>query len=481
MKGEEQSTTVSITEIERLLEEGDQAWHRYHVQEALDAWQRGLERVNHVSEENVAARASLSCQLWSRVSEVWLARGLTSETIEAVENFERQAETCAGTQPELPVFTRIWRARVARRQRDMNQAQRLIHEALCMAEDLPPGETKQNILATVHLEQGITALELSENHTAMSALLQARSLYQQLDDRIGEAHSAIVTGRLYEWMSLHQQAITYYQEADDIIQDAPRSPTIEYVHQLGWGSALNNVERYLEAITHYQTALDLARRLGSEPYMARCLNNVGVTLQRQGEAEKALELYEEALELFRRLHDRYGIAVTKSNIGEIHLDLGNVDEALATLKEAHHMGEAINFRPVLPQNHYLLSAAYVLLDRPSKAFDHAEKALQLAEEIGNLTYAGIAYRALGIAAAALERQGRTPAVVPLEGPKAYFTASTEILAGMNQVYERARTLLAWGTYLRERHEPSLRAKGESYIRQAKEQFEQLQLPVPAIR
>jgi tetratricopeptide (TPR) repeat protein len=436
MKNEKQSTTISTAEIEQLLEMGNQAWQRCEVQEALDAWQRGLELVDRLPDEDKVAQAYLSCRLWSQITHVWIARGLISRATDTVERIECQAEVCACAHPELPALAQLWRARVARLRRDMDQAQQLIHEALRMAQDLPAGERKQRALAAIHLGHGIIALELSENQVAMNALLQARTLYQQLGDRAGEGHSVMVMGRLYEWMSLHKQALAHYQEAEEIFHEAPHNPSVKYAHQLGWGSALNNVEKYVEAVVHYQAALDLARQLGSEPYIARCLNNVGVTLQRQGETETSLKLYLEARELFLRLNDRYGLSVNLSNIGEIYLDLGEIQEALAALEESRRIAEAINFRIVMPHTHYLFSAAYVLLDRPATAFDHAEKALQLAEEIGNLTFAGLAYRALGIAAAALERQGRLPPVVPPEGPEAYFTTSMEILAGMNQVYER---------------------------------------------
>jgi tetratricopeptide (TPR) repeat protein len=481
MKNEEHHTAVSIAAIEQLLETGNQAWARREIEDALDAWQRGLELVDRLPEEDRATQAYLSYRLQSQVLRVWLARGLTTKSTGALDELERHAGACAGIYPQLPVLARLWHARVARRQRDMDRAHQLIHESLHMAERLSPGETKLRTLAAVHLEHGIIALEVSENHVAMSALLQARTLYQQLGDGAGEAQSVMSMGRLYVRMSIPEQAIAQYQEADRLFRDAPSDPAIQYTHHLGWGSAFSTAERYLEAIVHYQAALDLARQLGSEPYLARCLGNVANILRRQGELGRALELYEEALELFRHLHDRYGIAIILNNIGEVYLDLERVHQALPALKEARSLGEAINFRLMLPETNYLLSSAYLLLDRPSTAFDYAEKSLHLAEEIGNLSYAGMAYRGLGVAAAALEKQGRLPPVVPPEGPEAYFITSMEVLAGMNQTYERARTLLAWGKYLRESREPTRRAKGESYLERAAEQFDHLQLPVPSVR
>jgi tetratricopeptide (TPR) repeat protein len=470
---------ASIVEIEELLETGNRAWQRCQVQEALDAWQRGLELVDRVPEEKSTASANLSCQLWARLAEVWLARGLLLEAAEAVENVEHQAKACAYTHPELGVLARVWRTRVAQRQRDMDQAQKLVQEAQRMAENLPLGETRQRILALVYLERGNNAVEMSENHEAMSHLLQARTLYQQLNDQEGEGQVLVKMGRIYGQMSILDQSIAYYQQASDIFNTTPCNPVVEHNCLLGWGAALGTAERYAESLERFQAALDLARKLGSEPYVSSCLNNVAVLLRRQGEAEKALELYEEALELAGRLNHQYVLAITLHNIGDVHLELGDAEQAMLNLEKAIQSAEAINYRHMLPDTYSSLSAAYVLLGRPSTAFDHAEKALQLAEEIANLSYAGIAYRALGVAAAALERRGRLPSVVPPEGPEAYFTTSMEILSGMNQTYERTRTLLAWGRYLHEKRERAQRAKSESYLQRAAEQFKRLGLPIPS--
>lgn len=477
MKNEKQSAPVTVSQIEQLLERGNQAWYHYRVQDALHAWQRGLELADRLPQEHAMAGAHLCCQLWSRVIEVWLARGLISQASEAVENMESQAEVCACAHPELSVLVQMWRARVARSQRDMDRAQKRIYEALRLAQRLPSDEVRQRILAMVHLERGIVALETSENHTAMDAFVQARSLYRQLGDRLGEAHSVMTMGRLYSRMDMPEQAITHYEEADAVFRHVPHDPTIEYIHQLAWGSSLRAAA---DAIVRYQSALDLARQLGSDPYVAHCLNNVGVTLQQQGEAEKALELYEEALELYQGMNDRFGIVISLHNVGEIYLDLRRADEALSALKEVIKTAKSINYRTILPETYRLLSAAHLMLDQSFKAFNYAEKAVHLAEEVGHLPYAGMAYRALGIAAAALERQGRLPPVVPAEGPEAYFATSMEILSGLNNTYERARTLLAWGRYLSESGEPTRQAKGDSYLKRAGEQFDYLQLPEPRV-
>lgn len=475
MNKENRPVKVSIADVKEALERGNLVWIRCEVQEALDTWQSGLEQADQAVHEDRTELAVLRCRLWARIAEVWLARGLLSEAAQAIGQFAHQAELCAQAQPELRALAHVWQSRIAGRRHNLDEAQERIDEAMRMAETLPLNEAKQQTLAQVYLERGLVAFERSDNQSAMRSVFQARSFYQHLEDRHGEASCVVALGRIYSRTSFLKKAISYFEEANTIFQSIPRDPVLQYLLQLGWGSALGIAERYMEASVHYRSALNLARQLGSDPYVASCLNNIATILQGQGQQDQALKLHEEALGLFRALRNRYGMAVIMNNMGEIYLDLGNASKALALLEEARHLAETIDCRYVLPDIYCLLSAAHLLLKQPSVAFEHAEKALEVARELTNPSNEGAALRALGMAAAALEKQDRLPAGVPPGGPESYFVTSMELLRREDRVYEQARTLQAWGTYLKASDDPLKQAKGESYLQQAADQFKQLGL------
>lgn len=87
--------------------------------------------------------------------------------------------------------------------------------------------------------------------------------------------------------------------------------------QDGRARTLRNLGRYDEAIAVLQAAIE------ANPTEARLWNSVGVTLSQQGQTETALTFYDEALRLDRRL------ATAAYNRACAHFDLGDLEAAQA--------------------------------------------------------------------------------------------------------------------------------------------------------
>jgi tetratricopeptide (TPR) repeat protein len=169
------------------------------------------------------------------------------------------------------------------------------------------------------------------------------------------------------------------------------------------------------------------------------------------------------------------MAVVLNNMGAVYVAQGSGQQALSVLREARQMAEEVNFRPMLPETYALLSAAQRLIGNFHAAFDLAEKALQMAEEVGSMEYAAVAYRTLGRAAARLEQRGDLPFQVVSGGAESYFATSLEILEQVGSLYERARSLQAMGEYLKQTGKPERQAEAETYLQQAADLFERVGL------
>ncbi len=88
------------------------------------------------------------------------------------------------------------------------------------------------------------------------------------------------------------------------------------------------------AADHFQRALDLARKLGEAPLLARTLNRVGNWHLNRGQAGDALSFHMDALELFRRLEDRRGMAHTLDLLGVVSYQMGDAVRGAAYLESA---------------------------------------------------------------------------------------------------------------------------------------------------
>jgi tetratricopeptide (TPR) repeat protein len=90
---------------------------------------------------------------------------------------------------------------------------------------------------------------------------------------------------------------------------------------------------------HFAAALELARFLEDHATEARCLNNLGIIANLQGDTRMALANYHLALAAYQQAGLVRGVAETYHNIGISWRDLGNYTRALAAADEATRLAE----------------------------------------------------------------------------------------------------------------------------------------------
>jgi len=90
---------------------------------------------------------------------------------------------------------------------------------------------------------------------------------------------------------------------------------------------------------HFAAALELARALEDHATQARCLNNLGIVANLQGDPRGALASYQLALAAYQQAGLVRGMAETQHNIGISWRDLGDYWRALAAADEAVRLAE----------------------------------------------------------------------------------------------------------------------------------------------
>ncbi len=157
------------------------------------------------------------------------------------------------------------------------------------------------------------------------------------------------------------------------------------VARKGLATALLERNRVAEARAHLERAREL------KPDDADVLCNLGLVLERQGEARRAAALYEEAL----RVRPDFGVA--HNNVGVLRSAAGRPEEALG------HFDEVVRTLPSCARGHFNLGYTLVQLGRPDEAVDHFRTAVELLPARGGPAQQGIYRFHL---AAALEEAGR---------------------------------------------------------------------------
>jgi len=134
-----------------------------------------------------------------------------------------------------------------------------------------------------------------------------------------------------------------------------------------------------QALAYGEQGVALARRLGDQRGLMRCLLSLGNCYASSSDGPHALALYNEAHGLARRLNDVEGTVRSYSSMAGVHHERGDTTIAWRNYKEALRLAD----RPGVTEHTRLilfgnLSSFYFYLERPELALRYMNKALYLA-------------------------------------------------------------------------------------------------------
>lgn len=175
------------------------------------------------------------------------------------------------------------------------------------------------------------------------------------------AAELVDAGRFTEAESLYASAVVARTDVDAMTQYARflrRSGRLDLAKTMSdrlydVGRARNDTQAVIEALSNraiidrkrgdnngslreLEEAVEIARRGGVEfeADLAFLLDNVGLTLRKQGDFATALDRHLEALDIKRRLDDPRSLATTLNHAAALMRQSGRLDEALSMTKEA---------------------------------------------------------------------------------------------------------------------------------------------------
>ncbi|MBD2359976.1 tetratricopeptide repeat protein [Anabaena minutissima FACHB-250] len=251
-----------------------------------------------------------------------------------------------------------------------------------------PENTQQNATRAAALKLTQEGVQLFQQGTAESLRqardrwLEALKLWQQVDDKTGQAFILLGIGRTYDSLGEKQEALKYYNQA---------LPLIRAVGDRGEETAtLNNIGRVYadlgekqEALKYLNQALPLIRAVGDRGGEAATLNNIGRTYDSLGEKQEALKYYNQALPLIRAVGDRGEETATLNNIGVVYSDLGEKQEALKYYNQALPLIRAVGDRGREATTLNNIGRVYADLGEKQEALKYYNQALPLLRTVGN--------------------------------------------------------------------------------------------------
>ena len=191
-----------------------------------------------------------------------------------------------------------------------------------------------------------------------------------------------------------------------------------------------------------QEALEIASAIGDPYGEDAALHCLGLAILEQGDPAQAIPLFQHALKVARKIGDRPLEPESLTELGIAHQQLGDLEQAQEMLDQSLNLSSISVEQWHTPVIHCHLARLFLVTNRGPKALDHARTGLQIARELGAPWVLGVAQRVMGKVGACLDN---TEAVVE---PGARFKESIHILREIGAEAELARSLAAYGLYLR---------------------------------
>ncbi|MDY7076742.1 MAG: tetratricopeptide repeat protein, partial [Chloroflexota bacterium] len=282
--------------------------------------------------------------------------------------------------------------------------------------------------------------------------------YDEKSRRV-KARLQYTLGTIYWHTGDYAQAITHFQtciEMQKSIGDLSRmSGAYNNLAVVYWSQS-----NYKLAAQYFNKSLEIHQKIGNTYGTAMCYNNLGVVSYNLGDYSRAIEYYEESLEIRKEIGDLLGVADTCNNLGEVHKGLGNRQPARHYLQEAINLFTEIGDKTGLIEAYKLLAEVELELNDTNKALEYCQLSMELAREVNNREYEGIAYRVLG----QIQRAADRP-----EEARQYLLNSVETLTTVGNKLELGKSYYELGVTL----SAMKLEEGRERLQQAIEIFEEL--------
>ncbi len=149
------------------------------------------------------------------------------------------------------------------------------------------------------------------------------------------------------------------------------------------GSAYFTLGEYTSAFNCFKKANTAANSSHDSLYIAKSLNNMGGTMQKKGQLDKAVEYYVQALHLYELMGNTSGAVGITNNIGAIYRKVGSLDKALLFYNKSIVNAEKSNDERSLASIYQNICAVYAEQKNLKEALIVCNKSFSINQKLNN--------------------------------------------------------------------------------------------------
>ncbi|WP_199322149.1 CHAT domain-containing tetratricopeptide repeat protein [Leptolyngbya sp. FACHB-321] len=246
------------------------------------------------------------------------------------------------------------------------------------------------------MQQGNQAYQVGQLEAAVKLWQQARTAYQPLQNRVGEAIALANLGAVYVALERYRDAIAALEAFLPLAHSlGNRQGEAQALGNLG--IAYKELGNYNQALRSHRQAGKLMRLLGDRAGLGQVLVNLGNVFEALGDYENATIAYEQSLNLAQQRGDRAGEGVAQGNLGGVYANLGQHDKAIIAQTNSLALAKATGNREGQASTLINLGTAYHVRNDYKRAISYYNESLTISQRINSRKRTAEALSSLGLA------------------------------------------------------------------------------------
>ena len=218
--------------------------------------------------------------------------------------------------------------------------------------------------------------------SAVKSFSESLPLFQNAEDRFGEAFARYYLGILYIGLNDAQKSIENSALSAQIFREIKAFPQLAQV-LLNEAAVHYKLENIKKAEELSQESLEIYRQLNDQKNIAKVGGNLALIASNVGKSRQALKQFEEILPIFQDENNRKQEAWVLHNIGSIYDDLGEPVKAVEFLEKALKIRLEIGETSQQAVTLVNLGAVFKGIGEFQKAIESQKQALEIFQKLGN--------------------------------------------------------------------------------------------------
>jgi PAS domain S-box-containing protein len=188
-------------------------------------------------------------------------------------------------------------------------------------------------LALSYRNSGAALYILSQYSEALTDLLQAKSLFEKIENKQGLTDVIRNIGNIYNSLNQTNEAKESYYQAKAICEEINDRQGIAYnLGNIGYVNLLE--KKYKEAILSINQAIEILEEISDILGLADAYNNLGKIYFEQGDFDLSYRLFKKSLQLSESITHLRGIANSKLSLAKVDLKRMNFKNSEILFKES---------------------------------------------------------------------------------------------------------------------------------------------------